>query len=271
MIEVLESFVAGKYADPARCEDEVVVTSHHVAVIDGATTEPGHEIDGRAPGRFAMEVLREAIQGLDPDVAGSQALQELTRALHSALAERGVPAGELASACVLIASERRREVWRLGNSTYVVGGRAHVQNWRLADLPAEMRAAYLRALLRAGEGTVEELLHRDAAQDLVAPLLRVEHVFRNAPEAAELAYTAVDGRPVPEEFLEHAAVRAGDEIIFASDGYPMVLSTLAESERYLLADLAEDPLRIGRHPAVRGVAAGMASFDDRAYLRFRIS
>jgi hypothetical protein len=246
-----------------------VVTPHHVAVLDGATTEAGSEIDGRAPGRFAMEVLVDAIERLDPDVDAVAAVAGLTAALAGALAPHGVPPGLLASACVLIGSERRQEIWRVGNATFVAGGAVHGQDWRLAELPAQLRSAYLRALLRAGQVTADELLRDDPATELIAPLLRVEHVFRNAPDAGELAYAAVDGRAVPEVFVERAPLPAGD-VVFASDGYPAVPGTLAEAEAYLRKSLAEDPLRIGRHPAVRAVGPGMVSFDDRAYLRFRV-
>lgn len=271
MLEVVESFVAGKYDDPARCEDAVVITPGHVAVIDGATTEPGHEIDGRAPGRFAMEVLAEAIRRLPADVGATQAIALLSGALAEALVRHGVAVGRLASACVLLVSGRHREVWRVGNSTFVIGGTVHAQRWRLAEVPAELRSVYLRALLRSREVTVDDLLRRDPAQELIAPLLRVEHVFRNAPDAGELAYSAIDGRAVPEAFVERVPVPAGAEVVLASDGYPTVLGTLSDTEEHLRAGISADPLRIDRHPAVRGVGPGMVSFDDRAYARVRLS
>lgn len=271
MIEVLETFVAGKYGDPARCEDAVVTTAHHVAVIDGATTEPGHEIEGKAPGRFAMEVLRAAIERLDPDVDAADAVATMTNALARALTDLGLPLGRLASACLLMASDRRREVWRVGNSSFAVGGEPHLQHWRLAEVPADLRAAYLRALLRAGETTPESILGRDPAQELIAPLLRVEHVFRNAPDAGDLAYSAIDGTQVPDVFIERAPLPVGVDVVLASDGYPVVRGTLEETESYLQASLAEDPLRIHRHPEVRAVMDGMESYDDRAYLRFRLT
>jgi hypothetical protein len=270
LFNVLESFVAGKYGDPARCEDAVLLTPHHVAVIDGATTEAGHEIDGRAPGRFAMEVMREAIGHLDPDADAVSAIGELTSALAQALAAHGLRPGELASACVLIASEHRREIWRVGNSTFAISGEPHPQYWRLAEVPAGLRAAYLRALLRTGSVTAEELRRRDPSLELIAPLLRIEHVFRNAPDAGDLAYTAIDGLEVPAALIERASLPADVDVVFASDGYPVASGKLAQAEAYLRDSLAEDPLRIFGHPEVRGVMPGMTSFDDRAYLRFQL-
>ena len=98
MLEVFESFVLGKRGDEATCEDAVVRTAHHVAVIDGATTEPGHEIEGKAPGRFAMETLAAAIRRLAPDAGPVAAIGELSRALATALGEHGAEPGSLASA-----------------------------------------------------------------------------------------------------------------------------------------------------------------------------
>ena len=138
------------------------------------------------------------------------------------------------------------------------------------DVPARMRATYLKALLREGSTSVEEAGRDDPARELIAPLLRVEHVFRNAVDAGELAYAAIDGADVPDRLIECVPIPAGVEVIFASDGYPLIKPTLAETEDYLKRSLAEDPLRIGRHPEVRGVGEGWESYDDRAYLRFSL-
>ena len=268
MLDVVESFVAGKHGDERTCEDAVVCTAHHAAVIDGATTEAGHEIEGRAPGRFAMEIVAAAIRALPADVDAPSAIRDLSAALARALGARGARLGELASATVLIASAERREVWRVGNSTFAIDGTAHPQQWELATVPARMRSAYLRALLRADRTTPEEVMRDDPGQELIAPLLRIERVFRNAVDAGDLAYAAIDGSAVPAELIEQAPVPPGAEVVFASDGYPLAAATLADAEAYLQRSLAEDPLRIHAHPEVRGLRSGLVSYDDRAYLRF---
>jgi hypothetical protein len=269
LLEILETFVMGKEGVEERCEDGLVCTTDHVALLDGATTEPGHEIGGRSPGRFAMEALSAAIRALDPDADAASATAQLSRELGEALDEEGVERGVFASACVLIASARRREIWRVGNSTFMIDGRAYVQRWPLAEIPALMRSAYLRALLRAGATTVEEARASDPAYELVAPLLRVERVFRNAPDAGELTYAALDGLEMPPSLIEQMQIPSGATVVFASDGYPLVAPTLAETESYLQQSLAEDPLRIHVHPEVRGVTEGRVSYDDRSYVRFR--
>jgi len=270
LLEVVESLVVGKHADEASCEDGIVATAQYVAVIDGATTEPGHELAGRSPGRFAMETLSDAIHALDPDADAESAVGELSQALADALARHGGRPGELASACILVASARRGQVWRVGNSTFAIDGAAYPQHWSLAEIPSRMRSAYLQALLRAGTTTIEDVQEHDPGAELIAPLLRIERVFRNRPDAGELAYTAVDGLEVPPTLIERVDLPTEAEVVFASDGYPVLAPTLAEAEDYLRTSLAEDPLRIHRHPEVRGVARGCVSYDDRAYVRFRV-
>jgi hypothetical protein len=269
LLEILETFVMGKEGVEDRCEDAVVCTTEHVALIDGATTERGHEIATRSPGRFAMEALSAAIRELDRDADAASAIDQLSQALGEALDEQGVERGSFASACVLIASAQRREVWRVGNSTFVIDGKRYMQHWAVAEIPALMRSAYLRALLRAGATTVEDVQLSDPAAELVAPLLRVERVFRNATDAGELAYAALDGLEMPPSLIEQVRIPSGATVVFASDGYPLVAPTLAETESYLQQSLAEDPLRIHQHAEVRGVSRGRVSYDDRSYVRFR--
>ncbi|WP_231954516.1 hypothetical protein [Actinoplanes derwentensis] len=68
-------------------------------------------------------------------------------------------------------------------------------------------------------------------------------------------------RSVPEDVTE---------LVMASDGYPVIGRTLAESES-VLADLLErDPWCVRELAGTKGVLAGQTSFDDRAYLRLRI-
>lgn len=270
MLEIVESVVVGKQSVEALCEDGIVSTPEFVALIDGATTERGHEIAGRSPGRFAMETISTAIRTLEADAGAASAVYKLSHALVDALAGHGVKPGALASACVLIASVRRREIWRVGNSGFVIDGTPYPQQWSLVDIPSRMRAAYLRALLRAGSTTTEDLAAHDLGAELIAPLLRIEHVFRNRLDAGELAYAAVDGLDVPDALIEQVPLPAEAEVVFASDGYPVLAPTLAEAEAYLQTSLAEDPLRIHRHPEVRGVSRGHVSYDDRSYVRFRV-
>ena len=72
-------------------------------------------------------------------------------------------------------------------------------------------------------------------------------------------------------FQEHPLpVSSPNEVVLASDGYPFLKPTLAESEAALLHLIAHDPQCIHDFIATKGLVAGNKSFDDRTYIRFRV-
>lgn len=124
----------------------------------------------------------------------------------------------------------------------------------------------MTAALRLAGLDEDEVASSDPGRALITPLLRVQHVFCNHP-TSPFSYGALNGRAIPEHLRESYDVPACSEVILASDGYPQVESTLALSEDALRRSLQEDPSRTTRHWRTRGVAPGMLSFDDRAYVR----
>ena len=84
-------------------------------------------------------------------------------------------------------------------------------------------------------------------------------------------YAVIDGFPIPQH---HVRVITLDfmpwEVVLASDGYPFLESTLAASEERLEWQRQNDPLNIGVFKATKAFAAGNNSFDDRAYIRFKV-
>ena len=67
-IEIAESLTTGKHS-PATCEDGIVATEHHVAVVDGSTSKSAVQMEeGMKNGRLAMLLISEAIASLPPDI-----------------------------------------------------------------------------------------------------------------------------------------------------------------------------------------------------------
>lgn len=64
------------------------------------------------------------------------------------------------------------------------------------------------------------------------------------------------------------SVPSSFEVVLASDGYPFLKSTLAESEEELAEQIAHDPQNINTFIASKGLLEGNRSFDDRTYVRF---
>jgi len=58
--------------------------------------------------------------------------------------------------------------------------------------------------------------------------------------------------------------------VLCSDGYPKIFSTLKEAEEYLEYIIKNDPLCYKINPYFGGIVKGAISFDDRAYIRFKI-
>ena len=65
-------------------------------------------------------------------------------------------------------------------------------------------------------------------------------------------------------------VPPGSEIVFASDGYPELFGTLAESEDRLNELIRLDPLCYKIYKSTKGLMSQCTHFDDRSYIRFRV-
>lgn len=268
---MVEQQIVDKDPDRAFCEDLIVVGADFAAVIDGATDKAGIDFDGRTGGLLAAEAVRDALLELDREAA----LPDLVRLASSRLVEEvdysGVEVDVLIddgpSASFVVYANARKEVWRVGDCSWLSEAGTFPGGKAIDSICANARSALLRALLEDGVSE-EELLARDPGREMIMPLLQNQHVFRNlADPSSELAFGAIDGREVPDRFLEVWPTGDARELVLASDGYPDLKPTLALSEEALSEDLTRDPLRIGTRASTKGLAPGQRSFDDRAYLR----
>jgi hypothetical protein len=271
-VRVIEEFVEGKAGSDDLCEDLVVVTGSFAAVIDGATSKTAREFDGLSGGRFAAQCLGEAFTEADPgtDLAAytTWAGDLLAERISSTGVELDLDVEDGPSASLVAYSANRKEIWRVGDCSWMSPEGEFPGGKEVDEIAARARAALLHSLLAEGISQAE-LLESDPGREMIMPLLRAQHVFRNDPDpTAVLGYGAVDGRLIPGRFQEVWSVSPGTEIVLQSDGYPELAGSLADAERLLEAELTSDPLRIGRYPSTKGVKPGARSFDDRAYLRF---
>lgn len=106
----------------------------------------------------------------------------------------------------------------------------------------------------------------DAARAAIIP-----HMLRSMQQQ-NVTYSVFDGFPVAQR---HVRVITLDfqphQLVLASDGYPFLFPSLAESEARLEKQHRQDPLCIGPDfMATKGFTPGFNSFDDRAYIRFFI-
>ena len=266
-MQVVERFVAGKAVDPLLCEDAVVVTEGHAAVVDGATDITGRRygVTGVTGGRWAMAACAEAVEALPEDADAETATARLTAALASEL-----PPAERPSASVTVYSRRRRQVWQIGDVAFHYRGLpAGIGRPRkpVDRIAADFRAAVLAAEAAAGQ---LDLTTSDPGRLAARALISRQGALRNT--LGPYGFAAIDGREVPAPLVVvHDVPDEVDELVLASDGYPEIRPTLAETEARLVELLAEDPHCVGVLRGTKGVMAGQVSFDDRAYLRLRLT
>jgi hypothetical protein len=270
-LDVIESFVAGK-SETVACEDIVVATDDHAAVVDGGTDLSGARFAGKAGGLFAAEVVADQIKGAPRDLDATSFVAQLTDALARAVrAEHGALGPDTLPPCAsfVCVSVARRQVWRVGDCTAVVDGTPHYGGKLVDDAAYSFRAALTAALL-AGGTPLATVLADDPGTQACRPLYDIQQNLGN--QLGRWGYGVVNGTPVPDDLVEVFDLPADEcEIILASDGYPEVLPTLDETERRLHDLLAADPAAVGPLWRVgKSLRPGYASMDDRSFLRLRL-
>jgi hypothetical protein len=270
-VEILEQFVAGKLADPRLCEDAVIVTDDYAAVIDGATDVTGRRYGGVAGGRWAMSACLDAIEELPTGVNAATGVAALTRTLAARLDSTLSPA-DRPSASVTIYSATRRELWQVGDVSFSYPGLpagAGQPRKRIDQIAASFRAAFLAAEAAAGTVDLTQMGDSDPARPAVQTLIARQGFLRNT--TGPYGYAGIDGRPVPSELIVvHHVPESVSDLAIASDGYPLIAATLAESESVLAQLLQRDPWCVNELAGTKGVLKGQISYDDRAYLRLKV-
>ena len=252
-----------------KSEDGLVVTSDFIAVIDGSTSKAKHRYSLlMSNGRYAMKIISRFIRKMPADTSCHQFCLGVTRAINKhygrRIAELAVHPEERMTASVVLFSRLRREIWMIGDCLCLVNGELFENPKPYEQTLAEMRAAKVKELLAEGK-TQEELLANDEARASIIPRMLEEMKNQN------VTYSVVDGFPIPERLVPVITLDFNlHEIVFASDGYPILCPTLEESEARLAHQREKDPLNIGLFKATKGFTPGNHSFDDRTYIRFTI-
>lgn len=270
-IHVFEQFVESK-TDGRACEDLIVVNDAFAALIDGASDATGAVFAEKSGGRFAAEVIAESIRDLAAIATARMFADNLTSALVAAVAETH---GKLAAdsrwpaASVVCVSAHRREVWRIGDCTARVAGVLHAPNKRVDDAAYGFRAAINAAMLQTGS-TLADVIETDPGYVATRALLDIQQHLSN--KLGPWGFGCVNGTPVPDEYLEvFPLATQPTEVILASDGYPVVHSTLGESEETLANLMSEDPASIDQLWVMgKPTRPGANAPDDRAYLRLLV-
>ncbi len=281
-MKIIESSIIGKKSQEA-CEDGMVVTDDFIAVIDGSTSKtPKHLNPDMKNGRYAMMFISEYIrEELKADASVDDFCQGVTAYIYNKVYEKlGVeerlkehPEERLTASAILY-SRTRNEVWMVGDCQAIIDGKLY-ENGK----PYEEKIARKRVEL------IEQGLSPAEARKHIEPLL-IEAMLSGQNQN----YTVIDGFPIYREGVKVVALKtkpasssietyfqeqtksvsSPNEVVLASDGYPFLKPTLADSEAALAHLIAHDPQCIHDFIATKGLVAGNKSFDDRTYIRFRV-
>ena len=277
-MKVIESKIEGKKS-PESCEDGLVVTADFIAVIDGSTSKTPHHLSpDMKNGRYAMVLISEYIQHeLKPESTVEDFCEGVTSYIYNKVyRQQGIeeqmqahPEERLTASAILY-SKAKNDVWMVGDCQAIIGGKLYENNKPFEEIVARRRVE----LIRRGFTPQE-------ARKTIEPLL-----IQAMLEGQNKTYTVIDGFPIYQKGMKVVSLNAPQknvetdvadslplptkEIVLASDGYPFLKPTLAESEEALAHLLAYDPQCTHEFIATKGIVVGNKSFDDRTYIRFQI-
>lgn len=216
-----------------------------------------------------MLTVGRVLRHLPKDASLQQFCREVTHALRRKYRKAELDflvshPEERMAASVAVFSRLRRELWMVGDCQCLINGQLYDNPKPDEELLATLRAEEVRRQLAAGV-TSEQLLTDDTARPTIIPRMLQSMQQQN------IDYSVVDGFPIAMQHVRCEVLSfAPFELVLATDGYPFLLPTLAESEAALERQRAEDPLNIGRFKATKAFMKGNNSFDDRAYIRLRV-
>lgn len=222
-------------------------------------------------GRYAMQLISRYIRKMPANTSCHQFCVGVTKALRKhywlrfPLERMKQHPEERLCASAIIYSRLCREIWMVGDCQCLVGGEYFDNPKPYEQELAEMRAAKVNELLAAGVPQADLLKQHDPAREVMIPTML--EVMKNQ----NITYAVIDGFAIPEHKVKIIPLDFQKwEIVFASDGYPHLASTLKESEQLLQEQRKTDPLNIGSFKATKAFVAGNNSFDDRTYVRFEV-
>jgi hypothetical protein len=269
--KILEEKIAGKHFDRKKCEDRIVVSEDFVCVIDGATSNSTKLYNGRKSGLMAGILIENELKTMPRTATISEFTIRLTSSIKKYYVKNNLyeqmkkNPDDRFSASIIVYSDYLNEVWMIGDCQCIIGSTVYTNNKIVDEIISNARSLFIETELTKGK-TVSDLMDKDSGREFIHPLLIRQSSFQNRKRESEYNYCVLDGFKVNEDELK--VIKADDKtIILASDGYPRLFDTLAESEKYLNYILKNDPLCIRLYKSAKGLTPKSNSFDDRAYIK----
>lgn len=270
-MHIIERHCQGKRSDQSLNEDGLIITDGFAAVVDGVTSKSVRHLWQLSGGVVAKNLAIEVIAKLPTDTDMRHVQQTIDERFRQAYRECGADAAiftdepvERLQANAVVYSAARYEAWLFGDCQIMVNGEQIPTMKHVDELLGELRAFTALALQNKGEHQSSN--PTDPARAMILPFLRLQSQFAN--KRGPYGYFVFDGFADLTYPIRTVHINSGDEVVLASDGYPLLRPTLAESEQELQRLKREDPELIHEYQSTKGFTPGNDSFDDRTYLRF---
>jgi hypothetical protein len=270
-MKVIEQFLKSKTTLESDCEDSIFVSDHFAAVIDGVTLKSTRKYENETPGRACTQFLMKALEDMSARSTAKKAVEFMTSVVFSVYKEMKIAEQvlnfpvERASASIAVYSKFRNELWMVGDCQCLVDKTVYSNAKPIDTILSDIRSLFIQSELKQGK-TVSDLLANDSGRDFILPLLKRQSLFQNSIQKSKFTYGVIDGFKVPDSEIKIINLSHPLKLILATDGYPRLYDTLAQSENYLKKILESDPLCYQDFKSTKGLKPGNSSFDDRAYL-----
>lgn len=267
-MNVTERFTFPKRGGQESNEDALYIGQRFIAIVDGVTSKTaapaGAKVSG---GRFAAQTIVKLLEDM-PDIADAlQILQWLNKRLKEVIAESVFSGAiEPPAAAVIMYDSKTGQIIGYGDSQAWIRGMAYKREKILDKICAEKRAMILQECLKNGK-SIAQLRENDEGRSAIEPDI-LNSFLKYANKEEEYGFPVLGTGEIVPAFVDVCSVNQGEEVILASDGYPVLLPTLRESEEALERIIREDPLLIHDYKSTKGLVEGNHSYDDRTYIRF---
>ena len=268
-LKVIETFLRGKENKKETCEDGIFIGEHLVAVVDGVTAKGTKLWNGKKSGCYAKDKILTYLKQISKEQTAKDLLMHLDKVLQDSViaCEAELQSEDFPRASIIIYNDYYKEIWSYGDCQCRLNEQVYSHVKKIDQLNADLRTYVLEYELLNGK-TPEMLMENDVGRKAIQKNLQMQFQFEN--RLCEFGYPVLNGQGIEESLIKIYQVKPGDEIILASDGYPVLEKSLKESEAQLKYFIKKDPLCFRELRGTKGLQKGNVSFDDRAFCRIRI-
>lgn len=270
-VKIIESFIKGKKNNKELCEDGLVITENYISIIDGVTSKGNTLWQNMTSGVYVKKLLINAINNMSPNLNAEDSIIYLNTLIKEEYEKSNMyeyvkeyPEERL-QANLIVFNISKNEIWMWGDCQALINKKLYHKEKKIDKILSEARSLFVDLELKNGK-TVEDIIKNDTGRKYILPLLKQSIVYNNT--IGEYGCNVLDGFEIMPKSVMKIKVKENDEIVLASDGYPVLKNSLKESEEKLLEILEKDPLLINIYKSTKGLQQGNISYDDRTYIKF---